>query len=86
MWLIGSLTLTLLSFVRHPFTGSNPLFSTLSINCKSLSITSEEAGILEDIRKDIRDQLGLLKKAREKGRRYHIRTEIKTLRKELKER
>ncbi|KAK4317794.1 hypothetical protein Pmani_011149 [Petrolisthes manimaculis] len=47
---------------------------------------SEEAGILDDIRRDIQEHLGLLKKARDKGRRYHIRTEIKTLRKELRER
>ncbi|XP_042224087.1 DNA-binding protein SMUBP-2-like isoform X2 [Homarus americanus] len=47
---------------------------------------SDESQILGDIRQDISDQLGKLKKAKDKGKRYHIRSEIKTFRKELRER
>nr|XP_045602750.1 DNA-binding protein SMUBP-2-like [Procambarus clarkii] len=47
---------------------------------------SEESQILEDIRRDISDHLGQLKKARDKGKRFRLRSEIKTFRKELRER
>ncbi|XP_068250113.1 DNA-binding protein SMUBP-2-like [Palaemon carinicauda] len=46
----------------------------------------EEAELLKDIHKDISEHLNKLKTTKEKGRRFHIRNEIKFFRKELRER
>ncbi|XP_071535256.1 DNA-binding protein SMUBP-2-like [Panulirus ornatus] len=46
----------------------------------------EESQILGDIRRDISDHMGKLKKARDKSKRHYLQREIKTFRKELRER
>lgn len=49
-------------------------------------IDSDESQLLKDIHRDINDQLKQLKTAKDRGKRQHIRREIKTFRKELYER
>ncbi|ROT69945.1 putative DNA-binding protein SMUBP-2 [Penaeus vannamei] len=69
--------------VGHP-ARATPLTQRYTLDC--LMHHSDESQLLKDIHRDINDQLKQLKTAKDRGKRQHIRREIKTFRKELYER
>ncbi|XP_047483924.1 DNA-binding protein SMUBP-2-like [Penaeus chinensis] len=69
--------------VGHP-ARATALTQRYTLDC--LMHHSDESQLLKDIHRDINEQLKQLKTARDRGKRQHIRREIKTFRKELYER